>query len=135
MGSKSKRRDIGDAIGALRRSLLGWYDRNRHDLPWRADRDPYRVWVAEVMLQQTRIAVVEPAYQRFLSAFPTMQRLAAADEDTVLSQWSGLGYYTRARSLHRAVRQLVADAQNFPRDYAAARRLPGVGAYTAAAVL
>ncbi len=120
---------------ALRRALLRWYDRVRRDLPWRADRDPYRVWVAEVMLQQTRIAVVEPAYARFLRAFPTLQRLADAAEDEVLAQWSGLGYYSRARSLHRAARQLAARGEKFPRDYAAARKLPGVGAYTAAAVL
>ncbi len=135
MGARSTGRDIGDNIDGLRRALLGWYDRSRRDLPWRADRDPYRIWVAEVMLQQTRISVVEPAYRRFLRVFPTMQTLASADEDAVLSQWSGLGYYTRARSLHRAARQLDAENQSFPRDYAAARRLPGVGAYTAAAVL
>jgi A/G-specific adenine glycosylase len=135
MGGRIRGRAIGDDANALRRALLRWYDRNRRDLPWRADRDPYRIWVAEVMLQQTRIAVVGPAYERFLRAFPTMEVMASADENAVLSQWSGLGYYSRARSLHRAARQLVATGTSFPRDYAAARALPGVGAYTAAAVL
>lgn len=135
MGSVIGRRSVAADVGAMRRALLNWYDRHRRDLPWRADRDPYRVWVAEVMLQQTRIAVVAPAYRRFLDAFPTVARLAAAAEDEVLAQWSGLGYYARARALHRAARQLVAAGGSFPRDYGAARALPGVGAYTAAAVL
>jgi A/G-specific adenine glycosylase len=120
----------------LRRALLAWYDREHRPLPWRRDRNSYRVWVAEVMLQQTRIAVVEPAYRRFLRALPTLSRLAAAAEDEVLSLWSGLGYYSRARALHRAARQLRATGRRaFPADMEEARRLPGVGAYTAAAVL
>jgi A/G-specific adenine glycosylase len=141
MGAKLHGRDVRPStelrtgVALLRRPVLRWYDRHRRALPWRADRDPYRVWVAEVMLQQTRIAVVEPAYRRFLEAFPTIERLAAAQEDDVLAQWSGLGYYRRARSLHRAARQLADATGEFPRDYAAARQLPGVGAYTAAAVL
>lgn len=122
-------------MSAIRRALLGWFDRHRRPLPWRRDRDPYRVWVAEVMLQQTRIAVVVPAYRRFLASFPTLARLAAASEDDVLSAWSGLGYYSRARSLHRAARQLAARGASFPDDLAAAKALPGVGDYTAAAVL
>lgn len=121
---------------ALRRALLSWYDSARRPLPWRRNRDPYRVWVAEVMLQQTRIEVVIPAYRRFLRAFPSLSRLAAADVDDVLAQWSGLGYYTRARSLHRAAKILVERGlRRFPNDYDSARALPGVGAYTAAAVL
>jgi A/G-specific adenine glycosylase len=120
----------------IRRSLLRWFDAHRRDLPWRRDRDPYRVWVAEVMLQQTRIEVVARAYERFLAAFPDLASLARAREERVLSHWSGLGYYTRARSLHRAARQLLADGRStFPDDLATARRLPGVGRYTAAAVL
>jgi A/G-specific adenine glycosylase len=120
----------------IRRALLRWYDANRRALPWRRDRNSYRVWVAEVMLQQTRIEVVIPAYRRFLLAFPTLAKLAAASEDEVLSLWSGLGYYSRARALHRAARLLVdSGACRFPRDYEAARKLPGVGPYTAAAVL
>lgn len=121
---------------ALRDSLLAWYDAERRDWPWRRTRDPYRIWVAEVMLQQTRLAVVEPAYRRFLRRFPTIRRLARADEESVLAAWSGLGYYSRARSLHRAARILEARPDpSFPRDLAAALALPGVGRYTAAAVL
>lgn len=124
-----------NAVG-LRRALLRWYDANRRALPWRRDRNSYRVWVAEVMLQQTRIEVVVPAYRRFLRAFPTLKKLTSASEDQVLSLWSGLGYYSRARDLHRAARLLLSSgAHAFPRDYEAARRLPGVGPYTAAAVL
>lgn len=133
MGARVNARIAG--VGALRRALLEWYDHNRRSLPWRVDRDPYRVWVAEVMLQQTRVAVAVPAYERFLRVFPSLERLATASEDDVLAQWSGLGYYARARSLHGAARQLVAAGEGFPRDYGAARRLPGIGAYTAAAVL
>jgi len=121
---------------AIRHALLRWFDAHRRDLPWRRDRDPYRVWVSEVMLQQTRIEVVLDAYERFLAAFPDVGSLARASEDDVLSQWSGLGYYSRARSLHRAARSIAsAGGTTFPRDHDAARRLPGVGPYTAAAVL
>ncbi|MBI3781813.1 MAG: A/G-specific adenine glycosylase [Deltaproteobacteria bacterium] len=123
-------------IARLRRALRRWYLRERRPLPWRKNHDSYRVWVAEVMLQQTRIAVVIPAYARFLKAFPTLRRLAAAEEDDVLSLWSGLGYYSRARSLHRAAQMLrAAGAAEFPLEYDEARKLPGVGSYTAAAVL
>jgi A/G-specific adenine glycosylase len=123
-------------VTSLRKSLLTWYDAQRRDWPWRRNRDPYRIWVAEVMLQQTRIAVVEPAYRRFLHRFPTVRRLAGADEDAVLAAWSGLGYYSRARALHRAARVLDARQEpTFPRDIEAALALPGVGRYTATAVL
>jgi len=130
-GEKSDSRHWSDA----RAALLRWWDANRRDLPWRRTRDPYRIWLSEVMLQQTRIEVVVPAYRRFLRALPTLARLARADEEEVLSLWSGLGYYSRARALHRAARELHARRQSFPRELAAARALPGVGAYTAAAVL
>jgi A/G-specific adenine glycosylase len=121
---------------ALRSALLRWYVRNRRPLPWRRSRDSYRVWVAEVMLQQTRVEVVAPAYRRFLRAFPSLRSLAAATVDDVLAHWSGLGYYTRARALHRAATALVArEIEGFPSDYDEARALPGVGSYTAAAVL
>jgi len=121
---------------ALQFALLAWFDANRRPLPWRKTRDPYRIWVAEVMLQQTRIAVVVPAYRRFIATFPDVPTLANASEDQVLSSWSGLGYYKRARSLHRAARVLaVAGETTFPRDLHDARALPGVGSYTAAAVL
>lgn len=121
---------------SIRRDLLSWYDAARRPLPWRRGRNSYRVWVAEVMLQQTRVEVVKRAYARFLRSFPSLARLAAATEDEVLAQWSGLGYYSRARALHRAAVALVNSGQTrFPADYDAARALPGVGEYTAAAVL
>src|SRR5437762_8089301 len=92
----------------LRRRLLNWFDVHRRRLPWRRDRNPYRIWVSEVMLQQTQVATVVPYFERFLQAFPTLSALAAADEQEVLRLWEGLGYYRRARDLHRAARQLVA---------------------------
>lgn len=127
---------IRGGVASLRKALLTWYDTQRRDWPWRRSRDPYRIWVAEVMLQQTRIAVVAPAYRRFVREFPTIRRLAHADEEAVLAAWSGLGYYTRARALYRAA-QVLDERPNrsFPRDYAEALALPGVGTYTAAAVL
>jgi A/G-specific adenine glycosylase len=116
--------------------MLTWFRTHQRDLPWRRSRDPYRVWVAEVMLQQTRIAAVMPYYQRFLARFPKVQLLARAPESEVLKLWSGLGYYSRARNLHRAAKIIVAqhDGQ-FPRTVDAALELPGIGTYTAAAVL
>ncbi len=129
------RTDIGENPTSFRRALLGWFDRRRRNYAWRRDRDPYRIWVAEVMLQQTRIAVVEPVYERFIVRFPTIRALAGAVEDDVLSVWSGLGYYGRARSLYRAAHILHEQGKSFPRDYDEARKLPGVGAYTSAAVL
>lgn len=125
-----------DRDARRRTALLAWYDAHARPLLWRRRPNSYRIWVAEVMLQQTRIAVVEPAYRRFLEAFPNLAALASAGEDDVLAHWSGLGYYSRARSLHRAARQLhEAGARAFPRTWDEARRLPGVGPYTAAAVL
>jgi A/G-specific adenine glycosylase len=131
----SSRRPTGGVVPA-RLALLRWYDANKRHLPWRRTRDPYRIWVAEVMLQQTRVEVVVPAYRRFLRTFPTLRRLARAEGDDVLSAWSGLGYYSRARALHQAARTLLATGRNtFPRSMAEALELPGVGPYTAAAVL
>jgi A/G-specific adenine glycosylase len=115
------------------RLLLAWYARGQRDLPWRNTRDPYAIWVSEIMLQQTRAQAVIPYYRRFLDRFPTVTALAAAAEDDVLALWSGLGYYSRARNLRLAA-QRIAAAGGFPRDYAAIRALPGVGDYTAAAV-
>ncbi|MFT8471805.1 MAG: A/G-specific adenine glycosylase [Acetobacter persici] len=118
-------------------SLLDWYDRHRRTLPWRAEAgqhaDPYSVWLSEIMLQQTTVKAVGPYYHRFLEKFPTVQALAAADRDEVLSAWAGLGYYSRARNLHACAQQVVA-LGGFPKDVAGLRALPGVGAYTAAAV-
>jgi A/G-specific adenine glycosylase len=122
-------------MGAMRRRLLEWYDRNARDLPWRHTRDPYAIWVSETMLQQTRVETVIPYYQRFLERFPTPEALARADEDAVLSQWSGLGYYRRARLLHAGVREVVARyGGEVPDDPQARRALPGVGRYTAGAI-
>lgn len=107
----------------------------RHDLPWQRSRDPYRIWVAEVMLQQTQVATVIPYYLRFVAAYPDVGALARADEDDVLAHWSGLGYYRRARHLHAAARDVVARFDgSFPKDAATLETLPGVGASTAAAI-
>ncbi|MGD0778435.1 MAG: A/G-specific adenine glycosylase [Candidatus Solibacter sp.] len=115
------------------RLLLAWYARTHRDLPWRHTRDPYPIWVSEIMLQQTRAQAVIPYYHGFLARFPTVEALAAAAEDDVLALWSGLGYYSRARNLRLAA-QRIAAAGAFPRDYAALRALPGIGDYTAAAI-
>lgn len=120
----------------MRRRLLAWFKRHARDLPWRRTRDPYHVWVSEIMLQQTQVVTVIDYFQRFLAAFPTIQALAAADEQEVLRLWEGLGYYRRARSLHRAAAAVVNEQGGvFPREMAAARRLPGIGRYTAGAIL
>jgi len=121
---------------ALRRRLLRWYGRNRRDLPWRRTRDPYRIWVSEVMLQQTTVKTAIPYYESFLQRFPGVAALAAAPEDAVLSAWSGLGYYHRARNLRRGARHVLeAHHGVFPRTLEAALAVPGVGLYTASAVL
>jgi A/G-specific adenine glycosylase len=113
--------------------LLAWFDRHRRDLPWRRTRDPYGIWLSEVMLQQTRIETALPYYQRFLEKFPTVEDLARADIAEVLALWSGLGYYRRARQLHAAARKVV-EIGGFPRTVEELRELPGIGPYTAAAV-
>ncbi|HEX5961312.1 MAG TPA: A/G-specific adenine glycosylase [Rhodanobacteraceae bacterium] len=119
------------------RRLLRWYDRHgRHDLPWQRPRTPYRVWVSEVMLQQTRVATVVPYFERFVAALPDLAALASAGEDRVLALWSGLGYYRRARHLHAAARICVSDhAGELPRDSGALAALPGIGRSTAGAIL
>ncbi len=114
--------------------LLAWYRAHRRDLPWRSTREPYAIWVSEVMLQQTRVETVIPYYERFLERFPGVEQLAAADEEEVLAAWSGLGYYRRARQLHRAAREVVASGGDLPITAAGLRRLPGIGEYTAAAI-
>jgi A/G-specific adenine glycosylase len=120
----------------LRRRLVAWFARHQRDLPWRYSRDPYRIWVSEIMLQQTQAATVIPYFERFLAAFPTLADLAAADEQQVLRLWEGLGYYRRARNLHQAARQIVAlHAGRFPADAVSAAALPGLGRYTVGAVL
>jgi A/G-specific adenine glycosylase len=119
----------------FRRKLLDWFDQNKRDLPWRKDRDAYRIWVSEIMLQQTRVAVVTGHYENFIARFPTIERLAAARRSSVLSAWSGLGYYRRARMLHEASKEIVRERSgNFPNTAAELRHLPGVGHYTSAAI-
>src|SRR5215471_15206646 len=120
---------------AFRRQLLAWYDTNARDLPWRRGRDPYRVWVSEIMLQQTRVAAVIEHYHEFLRRFPTVKKLAAAREASVLAAWSRLGYYRRARMLHAAAKVVARElAGKFPETVEGWRELPGIGRYTAAAI-
>ena len=113
--------------------MLEWYARSARDLPWRRTSDPYAIWVSEVMLQQTRVEAVIPYYHRFLLKFPTVESLAQASERELLAAWAGLGYYSRARNLQKAARQIVVAGQ-FPRKFDEIRELPGIGEYTAAAV-
>jgi len=129
-------RPISHQERELRARLLAWYRANRRDLPWRRTRDPYAIWLSEAMLQQTRVETVLAYYARFLERFPTLGELARASEDEVLALWSGLGYYRRARALHAAARRVVErHAGRFPSARAEALALPGVGRYTAGAVL
>jgi A/G-specific adenine glycosylase len=122
---------LSSATG-MRPALIRWYKRAKRDLPWRRTRDPYAIWISEIMLQQTRVAAVIPYYERFMAAFPDAQALAAAPESTVLAMWSGLGYYSRARNLQKAARQI--SSAGFPRDFGSLRALAGIGDYTAAAI-
>ena len=126
----------GADIARLPEALLPWYAVSARDLPWRADREPYHVWLSEIMLQQTRVEAVRGYYARFLAALPDIPSLAAASEEQLLKLWEGLGYYSRARQLGRAAR-VIMDKHNgvFPRDYADIRALPGIGDYTAGAIL
>src|SRR6202451_3934202 len=134
--SSGKFQFFSDSVSVeFRRQLLGWYDLHARDLPWRASRDPYRVWLSEIMLQQTRVAAVIAHYREFLRRFPTVQKLAAAREASVLAAWSGLGYYRRARMLHAAAQGIVRErAGKFPAMADELLELPGVGRYTAAAI-
>jgi len=135
--SRGENRLQGDSstLGEVRAALLGWYARHKRPLPWRQNRDAYRVWVSEIMLQQTRVAAVLEHYRVFLDAFPTIEALGAAPEQRVLALWSGLGYYRRARMLHRAARSVATELGGvIPHDVESLRKLPGVGRYTAAAV-
>jgi A/G-specific adenine glycosylase len=122
---------------ALRRRLLAWYDIHARDLPWRRRAgDPYAVWLSEIMLQQTQVGTVKAYFDRFIHALPTIESLAQADEHKVLRLWEGLGYYRRARQLHQAAKLIVAEHDGrFPRDPQVVRRLPGIGRYTAGAIL
>jgi len=120
----------------ITRRLLAWYDKNRRDLPWRKTRDPYAIWVSEIMLQQTQVDTVIPYFTRFLKRFPTIQSLARASRDDVLKTWENMGYYARARHLHKAAGQLVEDhGGKIPATPEGLLSLPGIGAYTAGAIL
>lgn len=122
-------------IGAFRRVLLDWYGENQRDMPWRKAGDPYAVWVSEIMLQQTRVDQVRPYYDRFMERFPTAEHLGKAPLEDVLKAWEGMGYYARARNLHRAARRVVDEhGGQIPDDPAQISDLPGIGPYTAAAI-
>ncbi|MBX6361665.1 MAG: A/G-specific adenine glycosylase [Acidobacterium ailaaui] len=122
-------------VRQFRRLLLAWYDAHARDLPWRRTRDPYAIWVSEIMLQQTRVNAVLDHYARFLARFPTVQKLAVAEEPEVLAVWSGLGYYRRARMMHKAAQLIVNQSgDQLPQTAAELRRLPGIGEYTSAAI-
>ena len=125
---------IADVRG-MRRALLRWFDRNRRRMPWRDDPQPYKVWISEVMLQQTQVTTVMPYFERFIRRFPTVSDLAAADLQEVLEVWQGLGYYSRARNLHKAAR-VVMDVHdgNLPRLAREWQALPGIGPYAAGAI-
>lgn len=119
----------------VRKKILSWYYENKRDLPWRLQKDPYRIWISETMLQQTQVDTVVPYYNRFIKKFPTVRSLGLAKVDEVLSLWSGLGYYSRARSIHRAARQIIEKHNgSVPKDILQLRALPGVGPYTAGAI-
>ena len=115
--------------------LLNWFQINKRDLPWRRTKDPYRIWVSEIMLQQTRVEAVKPYYARFLETLPTVKDLAEADEETLLKLWEGLGYYSRVRNMQKAAVQIMEEhGGEFPADHAKLLKLKGIGPYTAGAV-
>lgn len=119
----------------IQRAILLWYDQNKRELPWRTSKNPYFIWISEVVLQQTRVDQGAPFYHRLTTAFPTVEALACADEQEVLIAWKGLGYYSRARNLHKAARQVVEEHGGvFPTEYKELLKLPGIGSYTAAAI-
>jgi A/G-specific adenine glycosylase len=126
---------LNEFLRNFRRRLLAWFDKNARDLPWRTERTPYRVWISEMMLQQTQVQQVLPYYHRFLTRFPTLQSLARAPLEHVLKAWEGMGYYARARNLHKAA-QIVVQEQHgvFPEEYDDILKLPGIGPYSAAAI-
>src|ERR1700685_3093928 len=119
------------AIRKFQRELLAWFDSHARDLPWRRTADPYRIWISEIMLQQTRVTAVLDYYARFLALFPSVASLALAEEPDVLAAWSGLGYYRRAKLMHKAAQVVVREHQGaLPRTAADLRKLPGIGEYT-----
>lgn len=136
MPEKTDGTDRRKSAAIFRRKLLGWYRSHRRDLPWRVSRDPYRIWISEVMLQQTTVATVVPYFQRWMHRFPDVETLSRSSLQEVLKAWQGLGYYQRARNLHRAARTIVSEYKGrIPDDYETLHSLPGFGPYTTAAVL
>jgi len=134
--SGTKTRRLEDSTKLLRKNLLRWYERNKRRLPWRSDPAPYRVWVSEIMLQQTQVRTVLPYFERFLARFPDVGSLAAASEQEVLAEWAGLGYYGRARNIHRAAQKIAGEFGGvFPSTPGEWLSLPGIGEYTAGAIL
>ena len=126
----------GRSLTSFRKNLLNWFAQFQRELPWRRNKDAYRVWLSEIMLQQTRVAAAIPYYERFLERFPDVKALAEAPEEDVLRLWSGLGYYSRARNLQKAAREIIAKHHGiFPSTTKEALGLPGIGSYTAAAIL
>ena len=126
---------MNEILNKLPEALLSWYCENKRDLPWRKDRQPYHVWVSEIMLQQTRVEAVKGYYARFLEALPTLKDLANCEDDKLHKLWEGLGYYNRVRNLKKAAELLCEEfAGQFPRDYKTVRLLPGIGSYTAGAI-
>lgn len=123
-----------EAVAAFRSGLLAWYRAHRRELAWRQSRDPYHIWISEIMLQQTRVDQMDAYFTRFIRAFPTVQDLAGASEGQVLKAWEGLGYYARARNLHKAAKEIAARGGQLPDTYEGLLELPGIGPYTAAAV-
>lgn len=124
-----------EKIVAFRKALLDWYDKNKRDLPWRRSKDPYAIWVSEIMLQQTRVDTVIPYYERFLHHLPTIKDLAQAEEEVILKLWEGLGYYSRVRNMQKAAQQMMADyGGRFPQAHAEIASLKGIGPYTAGAI-
>lgn len=122
-------------IASFRRKILAWYDANKRDLPWRRTQDPYKIWISEIMLQQTRVDTVIPYYERFLDWFPTIEDLAKAPEEKLLKAWEGLGYYSRVRNMQKAAQQMMEDYGGvFPSTYDAISKLKGIGPYTAGAI-
>src|SRR5438309_4836914 len=126
----------GRELAAFRKQLLAWFRQFQRDLPWRRTKDPYRIWLSEIMLQQTRVAAAIPYYKKFLQRFPNVHALTNAEQEEVLRMWSGLGYYSRARNLQKAAQQIMTNhGGQFPARLEDALALPGIGNYTAAAIL
>ena len=124
-----------EKIASFRRTLLDWYDREKRDLPWRRTKNPYYIWVSEIMLQQTQVQTVIPYYERFLNWFPTVKDLAEAPEEKLLKAWEGLGYYSRVRNMQKAAKQIMDDFDGrFPDTYDNIAKLKGIGPYTAGAI-